>query len=116
MSIQNIRTGDFIYLLKERGGDLEIIDVRDPGEFNIISVKGSNSIPLGDLSSRLGEIDWSKDVIFLCRSGVRSRMASEIAATAGKNVKNLEGGIKGIYSAGANEILRISKNKIGDYF
>ncbi len=103
-------------MLRERGNELEIIDVREQEEFNIISVKGSRLIPLKNLISHLNEIDWSKDVVFLCKSGARSRMASEMVIATGKNLKNLEEGIKGLYLEGATEVLLISKEKVLDYF
>ncbi len=116
MPVENIKTKEFVRLLQEQGDELEIIDVREPEEFNTISVKRSKSISLKNLISRLNEIDWSKDVIFLCKSGARSRMASEMVAASGKKVKNLEGGIKKIYLEGDTGILIVSKDKILDYF
>lgn len=116
MAIENIKTKEFLRLLREQGDELEIVDVREPEEYNIIRVEGSKLIPLKDLISRLNEVDWNKDVVFLCRSGARSRMASEMVAASGKKVKNLEGGIKGVYLDGDSGILLVLKDKVSDYF
>lgn len=51
---------------------LELIDVREPSEFQEIHVIGSKLIPMGEIERRFKEIDWSKEVIFICRSGGRS--------------------------------------------
>jgi rhodanese-related sulfurtransferase len=48
--------------------NLEIIDVREEYEFNQIKIKGSKLIPLNSMQNHLDEIDWGKEVIFICRS------------------------------------------------
>lgn len=51
---------------------LELIDVREPQEFSEIRLKASKNLPLSGLSADSRDIDWSKDVVFVCRSGARS--------------------------------------------
>lgn len=72
---------------------LELIDVREKSEFDQIRIKGSKLIPMGELERRLGEIDWAKEVIFICRSGGRSGYVTEALVQAGYLGKNLAGGV-----------------------
>lgn len=101
---------------KIKNNQAEIIDVREQGEYDAIHIKNSKLIPLSELPTRLGEIDWSKDVIFICRSGARSQMAANFAATTSKNVFNLGGGIYQLYKEGKNDLLEISPSGLGGYF
>jgi len=79
--------------MKERGG-LIIVDVREPHELEISSIPGSMVIPLGELASRMSELDSAEDTILICKSGTRSTRALEILLSAGfRKIKNLKGGI-----------------------
>jgi molybdopterin/thiamine biosynthesis adenylyltransferase/rhodanese-related sulfurtransferase len=71
-----------------------LIDVREPPEQQICSIAGAELIPLGELSSRLSELDNSEVFVVFCRTGIRSRRALEILRGAGfHQVKHLRGGI-----------------------
>ena len=72
-----------------------IVDVREPHEFAGGHIPGSRLIPLGSLESRLGEIPSDRDVVMVCRSGVRSTTACAIMQTAGYRARNLTGGMIG---------------------
>lgn len=73
--------------------NLELIDVREKSEFAEIRIKGSKLIPMGEIEKHLGEIDWSKEVIFICRSGGRSGQVTEALKSAGYLGKSLAGGV-----------------------
>ncbi len=102
-------------LIKNKKDQLEIIDVRQEDEFAIIHIKGSKLIPLGELQKRTSEIDWNKEVVFICRSGSRSAMAAFLVG-AGKNIQNLEYGIYECFAEGKGENLEIDEEMIGRYF
>jgi rhodanese-related sulfurtransferase len=86
-------------LIIEKGLDnLEIIDVREPEEYSNNHIKGAKLIPLGTIDVRLNDIDWNKQVIFVCRSGARSNMAMNVAAIAGHEAANLAGGMMDVES------------------
>jgi phage shock protein E len=55
-----------------------LVDVRTPEEFAQGSVKGAVNIPLDEIESRLDEFKGKTDIVVFCRSGNRSRQASEI--------------------------------------
>jgi rhodanese-related sulfurtransferase len=101
MLIKEINAEGLDKLIKERGENLEIIDVRNPEEYELIRFKGSKLIPLGELAGRMAEIDRNKTVVFICRSGSRS-LAAAMMATAKKTgeVYNLKGGIGGLHEFG----------------
>jgi adenylyltransferase/sulfurtransferase len=83
--------------LKQRmdEGDVQLIDVRQPDEFAFASIEGAKLIPLGEIMSRMGELDDSRDCIVHCKMGGRSARAIEALERSGYNGKlyNLVGGI-----------------------
>lgn len=84
--------------LKDRlskGEKLHIIDVREPYEYEEFNI-GALNIPLGDLQSKIDDLDdWStSEVIVHCKSGARSAAAKAFLVQNGfANVRNLIGGI-----------------------
>lgn len=78
-----------------RGERLQIIDVREPHEFEIAKIPGTKLIPLGHVVTRMNEIDDSVDTVVHCKGGVRSAKAIETLKRAGFQGRliNLKGGI-----------------------
>ncbi len=73
-----------------------LIDVRDPHEYEISRIAGSTLIPLGELPSRMHELDSAADIVLQCKSGQRSMEALTLLRGAGfTKLKNLQGGING---------------------
>jgi molybdopterin/thiamine biosynthesis adenylyltransferase/rhodanese-related sulfurtransferase/molybdopterin converting factor small subunit len=84
--------------LKQRldsGDDLQLIDVREPNEYDIARIPGTKLIPLGQVAERMGEIEEGRETIVHCKGGVRSAKAIEALTRAGFKGKlvNLKGGI-----------------------
>lgn len=80
---------------------ITVLDVREPFEHEIAHIEGSKLIPLGQLTTRLSELEPGAEIIAHCKSGVRSAKAVQLLQDAGfKQAFNLEGGI----DAWANEI------------
>jgi adenylyltransferase/sulfurtransferase len=79
----------------ERGDDLQIIDVREPNEYQIGRLEESKLIPLGQVVGRMSEIDESRETVIHCKGGVRSAKAIEALKRAGYGGRliNLKGGI-----------------------
>jgi len=76
------------------GEKLRLVDVREPHELEISHIAGADLIPLGQLASRLHELDSAREMVVFCKSGTRSARALELLAGAGfRKVKNLRGGI-----------------------
>ena len=81
------------YEMLRRGDAVEIIDVRQPDEYRQAHVEPSRLIPLGELGSRSTELDRTRTLLTLCRSGRRSEIAAQQLAARGFRVRNIEGGI-----------------------
>lgn len=71
-----------------------VVDVREPHEWEIVNLPDSVLIPVGDVPARMHELDMSRDIVLVCRTGVRSARALEQLRAAGfDRLKNLTGGI-----------------------
>ena len=82
--------------LEEHLREVQIVDVREPAEFNgsLGHVPGARLVPLGSLAARAGELSKERPVVTVCRSGARSAQATVLLAKAGfENVANLAGGM-----------------------
>lgn len=80
-----------------------IVDVREDDEWQEQHIPGAIHIPLGQLKSRLSELEPYKNsqIITQCRSGGRSAKAADQLAAAGfADVQNLDGGIQAWEKAG----------------
>jgi glyoxylase-like metal-dependent hydrolase (beta-lactamase superfamily II)/rhodanese-related sulfurtransferase len=63
--------------------DLQLVDVRNPGEFQLGSIESATSIPVGQLPSRLDELDRSAPTVVFCAGGYRSSVAASLMRQAG---------------------------------
>jgi len=74
--------------------EAQLVDVREPYEWEAGRIAGALHIELEHLASRSGEIDKDKPVVFQCRMGRRSAMATEAFRASGYDAYNLAGGIQ----------------------
>jgi len=73
--------------------DLQVVDVRNPGELAAGVVEGSVNIPLPRLCARVGELDPNRPTIVYCAGGYRSIAASSYLRSVGfTDVSDLLGG------------------------
>jgi adenylyltransferase/sulfurtransferase len=79
----------------ENNPEVQIIDVREPHEFEIARIPGTKLIPLAQIVQRAKEIDPSRAAIVHCKSGVRSGKAIRALRESGYKGKllNLKGGV-----------------------
>jgi sulfur-carrier protein adenylyltransferase/sulfurtransferase len=78
------------------GGDdsFDLIDVREPYEWAIARIDGARLIPLGQVPKSLSSLDKTREIVVMCRSGVRSADAVRFMQSQGfARVRNLAGGI-----------------------
>ena len=82
--------------------DLQIIDVREPHEFEFAKIPGAQLIPLGQIVNRVCEVPKGKTTVVQCKGGVRSAKAIGYLKDAGFEGRliNLKGGI----SAWSNDV------------
>lgn len=80
--------------LKDAGADFQLIDVREPHEYDICDI-GGELIPMAEIPSSTDQISRDKQVIIHCRSGKRSgEMVLWLEKNEGyENLYNLKGGI-----------------------
>ncbi len=80
--------------LMDAGADFQLIDVREPHEYDICNL-GGELIPQGELPNSVERISKDKQVILQCRSGARSgNMVQWLETNHGfTNLYNLKGGI-----------------------
>lgn len=80
----------------------QLIDVRSSEEYaHDGRIAGSKLIPLPTLAQRLTELDKTRPVVLVCRSGNRSQVAADLLVGQGFNeVANLRGGMIGWQRAG----------------
>ena len=72
----------------------EVIDVREPWEWEVAHIAGSRLIPLGRLPEVVSELDSRRDIVTVCHRGARSLAALRLLEGAGfSRVKSLAGGI-----------------------
>lgn len=73
--------------------DVQLVDVRNPGEYRLGSIDGAASIPVSQLNERLGELDPSAPTVVFCAGGYRSSIAASLLRTAGfDDVSDIIGG------------------------
>ena len=86
-----------------------LLDVREPAEYSAGHAPNAKLIPLGQINSRLNELDAYKDkpIVVMCRSGRRSAQAVSMLQNAGyTHVSNVKGGILEWESRGL-EVIRM---------
>jgi rhodanese-related sulfurtransferase len=78
----------------DRGESVLILDVREPFEIALAPFPGATHIPMGDIPSRLTELDPDRETVVVCHHGVRSAQVAIYLARMGfERVLNLAGGI-----------------------
>ncbi|MEX2109385.1 MAG: molybdopterin-synthase adenylyltransferase MoeB [Gemmatimonadaceae bacterium] len=77
-----------------RGEPLEIIDVREPYEWQIGHIPGARLVPLETIPDEIPRLDKKRTIILYCKVGGRSMHAArQLAAAGASDVRNLAGGI-----------------------
>ena len=84
-------------------GQVRVLDVRTPAEFETVHIPGAYNVPLDTLREHRGELSahLDDDVVLVCRSGVRASQAEQALAGVGlPNLRVLDGGILAWEQAG----------------
>lgn len=79
----------------DAGENIQLIDVRQPDEYAFAKIDCAKLIPLGEVISRMNEIDATRETVVHCKMGGRSARAIEALEQHGfaGNLLNLVGGI-----------------------
>lgn len=95
-SLSGVEQADTLKATRLFNDDALVLDVREDKEYAAGHIPKAKHIPLGQLQSRLNELDKHKNkpVLVTCRSGNRSAQACRILKKAGfESVYNQAGGI-----------------------
>lgn len=94
VNVKEISVEDFHEKRKVKDGKVQLIDVREPHEYEICKIDGSELIPLGEIKDRTSELDPDAEIVIHCHHGGRSMKAAKMLQEKGfTNVINLKGGI-----------------------
>ncbi len=74
-------------------GEVQLVDVREPHEFEAGHIANAAHVGLAELASRVEELDANKPLVFYCRTGARSGMATQAFRRAGFDAYNMRGGL-----------------------
>ena len=74
-------------------GEIQLIDVRQPHEHEAGRIAGDRHIELAELAGQADAVGRDQPVVFYCRSGARSAMATEAFRGAGFDAHNMAGGL-----------------------
>jgi rhodanese-related sulfurtransferase len=72
---------------------VQLIDVRQPHEHEAGRIAGDRHIELTALATAVDTIDRERPIVFYCRTGSRSAMATEAFRGAGFDAYNMSGGL-----------------------
>ncbi|MDP9133814.1 MAG: rhodanese-like domain-containing protein [Actinomycetota bacterium] len=81
-------------------GAVELIDVREPYEYEAGRIEGARHIEIPKLTAAAVEMDQSRPIVFYCRSGARSAMTTQAFRASGFDAFNLTGGLLAWVRAG----------------
>jgi rhodanese-related sulfurtransferase len=81
-------------------GELQLIDVRQPHEHEAGRIAGGRLVELAEVPAQADTIDRERPLVFYCRSGARSAMATEAFRNAGFDAHNMAGGLLEWHAAG----------------
>lgn len=82
----------------EDGEDPQLIDVRQPGQFEQGHLPGAENVPMTELPTRIDELEFDDEVVVACQIGQASlqavRLIESYEGAADSEVWSLEGGIE----------------------
>ena len=99
-TIAQVPVGDACKCSQSQNG-VQLVDVRQPGEYAAGHASRARNIPLGSLDKNIDQLDPTAPTYVICQTGYRSSLATSILENAGfKNVHNVAGGTSAWIDAG----------------
>ena len=72
-----------------------LLDVREPWEYKICHIEGSEHVPMRSIPAKIAALDPAQETVVICHHGIRSRMVCQYLQQEGfSNLINLTGGVK----------------------
>ncbi len=93
VAVKEITPKALIERLESGDATIQVVDVREDEEVEMGKIKNAIHIPLTQVPTRTEELDASKTVVTVCRSGRRSERAAEFLESQGYRVLNMDGGM-----------------------
>jgi rhodanese-related sulfurtransferase len=78
---------------RAEAGEADLVDVREPYEWEAGHITSCRHVPLPELAEFAQTLDPARPVVFVCRVGGRSAMATDAFRRAGFQAYNLAGGV-----------------------
>ena len=75
-------------------GEIQLVDVREPHEWQAGHVAGARHVELADVAASAGTFDQERPLVFYCRVGARSWMAANAFRRAGFDAYSMDGGLE----------------------
>ena len=82
--------------ITDAGKPIELVDVREPAEYEIVSIPGSRLVPKGEILSgnALAGLPQDKQIVLYCKTGIRSAEALAAVKAAGfRDAVHVQGGV-----------------------
>jgi rhodanese-related sulfurtransferase len=80
--------------------EVQLVDVREPHEFEAGRIAGARHVELARLAEEADSLDPSRPLVFYCRVGARSAMATQAFRASGYDARNMAGGLVAWASSG----------------
>lgn len=78
----------------QRATEVQLVDVRETGEWMAGHIDGALHLPMGELADRRDELADDRPIVAVCRSGARSAQVTAALQRAGYEAHNLDGGMQ----------------------
>lgn len=93
-TVQALGWGRDVKDLKECMGEVQWLDVREPGEYRAFRIPGAKPLPMREVLERLDQLDPLQETVVVCLSGERSAQVTlELRKRGFNQVYNLTGGM-----------------------
>lgn len=80
-----------VHEVRERLDDVQVVDVRQPHEWEKGRIRNARHVFLPELPRRMEELDRRRPVVTYCDSGFRASIAASLLLRAGFDVSNMPG-------------------------
>ena len=94
--------------------DLQILDVRQPTEWDHGHIPNARYMFLPEIEKRMGKLEKSKPVVVYCGTGYRASVASSLLKRGGFNVSSVPGSFDGWLAAGYDIVVPETAGKASD--
>ena len=92
--VQQLSVGEYKQWLDDKKSGYVLLDVREPWEVTTCALDDYINIPMGQITSRLNELDQEQPIVVVCHHGIRSQRVAQFLHQSGfESVYNLRGGV-----------------------